>query len=113
MSDEATAKKKTKAGWYPHPNLEGMERLWNGEQWTDEVRLGSPDASRQTTATGMIWMGIFVGIVAGAVGGSVWSQEGGESAGLVVLIIGGAIAQIVLLIGIIAKGIEIGNRASR
>lgn len=33
--------------------------------------------------------------------------------GVIVAVVGGVVSQVVLLVGVIAKGVEIGNRASR
>ena len=37
-------------GWYPHPDMGGTERYWNGTAWTGEVRPWAPPPSMPTQA---------------------------------------------------------------
>jgi Protein of unknown function (DUF2510) len=58
-------------GWYPDPQQQGRERLWDGQAWTDHLR-DAPDRGRFNPRT----------IVAAALAGAV----------AYVLLIGGVVA---------------------
>jgi hypothetical protein len=33
------------AGWYPHPEVAGQQRYWDGRGWTDHVAPRQPEAT--------------------------------------------------------------------
>lgn len=64
---------------------------------------------RQSTPNGYIWTGLVVAAVTGVLSGSAGLDEGR----VIALVIGGAISSVLLGIGIVAKGIEVADRAKR
>lgn len=65
---------------------------------------------RETTSGSLIGSGIVIAILTGMLAGMAGFDDG--DAGVVVALVGGALAQILLLVGCIAKGVAIGNRES-
>ena len=53
----------TEAGWYDDPERKGMERYWNGSEWSGAPRERQ---GRMQTSTAL-WMIVGTVVVAGAV----------------------------------------------
>lgn len=65
---------------------------------------------REGTPNSYIWTGLVLAAVTGVLGGAAGLDE---PAGVMVVVIGAAISQVMLGIGIVAKGVELGTRARR
>lgn len=74
------------------------------------VRSADPMAKAKSSATDMLSGGIVLAIFAAVVGG-VSALTVSPTAGFIVGGLVGIPAQIMLMIGIIAKGVEVGNRS--
>lgn len=68
------------------------------------------DPKHLSTSTDYIVSGIFIGLLAGIAGYGAGVATN-ATVGWVVFGAIGAVAQVVLLIGIIARGVEVGNRS--
>lgn len=111
--------KQAAAGWYP---VENGERWWDGEAWTDQLRSAEgvlTSASTTSTATSSLPWGpltyIVVGVI-GSIGGGVLFALGADSGDDGLVIVGWLVlmfASVFFLIGVIAKGVVVGIRASR
>lgn len=66
---------------------------------------------RESSSGSLIFTGLVLAVLAAMVAAAAGFDDG--EAGPLVLFLGGSIAQAVLLTGIIAKGVVIGNRESR
>jgi hypothetical protein len=71
------------AGWYPHPEVAGAQRYWDGRTWTDHVAPGQPVpmvGSGQSVWVPIGWICAFVFPLAGFVIGFClprkYSQQG-------------------------------------
>lgn len=58
------------AGWYPHPEMSGAQRYWDGRTWTDHVASSQPVplvSSGQSAWVMIGWICAFVFPLAGFV----------------------------------------------
>lgn len=65
---------------------------------------------RESTPSGFIWTGLVVAAVTGVLGAGAGLDE---PSGVIAVVIGGVISQVLLGIGIVAKGVEVANRSNQ
>lgn len=70
-------------------------------------------ARRASTPGDFIFGGVLIALLAAIVGGVVWAGDSGDTPAILVLAIGGVFSQVLLLIGVIGKGVQVGLRAER
>lgn len=106
VAGKVVAKKAPPPGWYPHKDRPGELRHWTGSEWADEwkVRGSSPGE--------LIGWGVLLAVVAGGATGALVAIDAGPLA-IVVGGILGLVATIVLTVGVVAKGVQVGVRAAK
>jgi hypothetical protein len=50
IGDPGTPSPSSAAGWYPDPELSGMERYFDGTLWTQQTRPATPDMVAKTSS---------------------------------------------------------------
>lgn len=99
--------KKAQPGWYVDDRWPGEQRRWDGTRWLDEWR-----PALSTTPATLMFIGVVFALVF-AVLAALAAAVVDETAGWIMVAVGGAIAGTVFNVGMIAKAVEIGVRASR
>jgi hypothetical protein len=68
------------AGWYPHPEVAGTQRYWDGTRWTDHVAPGPSAVTDKSAWVTIGWIFAFLFPLAGFVIGFClprrYSQQG-------------------------------------
>ncbi len=108
MNDDQP-KKRASQGWYPDAKRPDERRRWDGEQWLDQWQS---DNAAEKEPGSLMRLAFFVAIIVAAGGAIFLALEYLEWVALVVWGIGGFAASTMVQIGAIAKGVQMGNRAS-
>lgn len=105
----AQAASTTAPGWYKDKRWPGEQRRWDGARWLDQWRPESLPTGSGPIA--WIVMGLVSGVLLGML--AVVGFEIDRTAGLILLWAASALSGVVVTIGIIAKGVEVGIRSAR
>lgn len=113
-----TGKKKAAPGWYQDPKLPNTKRYWSGEGWTEqryELRpraLSKPEPLAFGDRPGGIMLGsLLLAVGLGVFDGILWAIN--DRAGLIGFFAATYFTSALFLVGLIAKGVELGIRAAR
>ena len=111
-------KKKASPGWYADPSLPNTKRYWSGEGWTDQrfvqrpVALSKPEPLRWTERPeGLIWGSLLLAVGLGFFDGILFFVN--RQVGVIGFFVVVYFTSALFLIGLIAKGVELGIRAAR
>jgi hypothetical protein len=101
-------------GWYKDPKTPGTKRYWTGEAWSDHRYAARPKPQRLPWGhrpEGIIWGSLLLAVGLGFFAGLAFLVS--EQAGIITSIIVASFCNILLAVGVIAKGVELGIRAAR
>lgn len=99
------SEKKAKAGWYEN---KGVLEYWDGGAWTGRTKAGSKTLSMSPNE--YLWIGVAISVASGgfAFVGTLVGDDAQASLFLAASVVG-FLGWIVLSIGIVAKGVQIGR----
>lgn len=103
-----TTSSKPVPGWYVDKRWPGEQRRWDGAKWLDEWR---PEPVRRGTPGDYILWAFIIAVLGGVLAGVAYAAD--EGFGMLAIWLVSGLSGLVLSIGIIGKGVEIGVRAAR
>jgi Protein of unknown function (DUF2510) len=101
------------ADWYPDPEHQGMQRYWDGTQWTEHRAPIAPPAPQERKNTGLIvggWIGVLLFPLAGLICGIVLLTRGEQGHGLAMTLLS-ALFIVVAVVAIVAGSTQTATMA--
>lgn len=110
MAEQFPTKKKAVPGWYADPKDSTAMRRWDGDKWLDEYKPRKPPKQPWSPGDYFSWA-IGIALIGGIIAGGI--TAGDDELGGFAFIALVTVGSIFLSIGVVAKGVEAGIRASK